>query len=729
MESPIKRRQLVRGGVDLDLYAAAGKTPNILGEAIGGIGTVLGEAYDKAKKKSDAINKEEEDLLSAITETEEETPFDPNSVETESEFSTPEEDLDDILNKTSVTNPTQGNTYTYDMLGADAKAEFLKKNPGQFAAAEAHANKTVQEAKAYNVKKYGTEDPTKNVAGVNNIVKAKKVDGQYEAGSAEGKPVVEGSTTFGSKGVINPSLYSATKRLTNSPLDRRRIRRQLSQPTRSSLANVFGGPSQTSYLVGSRSVPSDAISRGEVSQYTPGRTFIEKERRLSAPAWMGIGAAAIEGYNMGVEKRNYEKQVQADLADYYANEFSGLTAERTGNDLFDNSVKALLFDNKKELATHLAKREEMFAEGKGPEWSAMLSDLKKPANEVISLVEGVKGYMDQFKKDNEDDSIDYSAMPTTQVDEMLSVVRGGNIGVANVEGMGTSLIGETRGGMPYLKSLAAVISEGKGPKYIKKKNAFDFVNSAVDMIRKDPDKYSTTFEDSNGVKVKKPMTLEQLAPYLNRMFDAELDSPAVTRAYASPNNWDEDGLTADQFDLSVKAGQDPKDFVKELVSEAISKLSDKNLNKLQKEAFVEEVALENVDINALGLYTLGELRKSASESDISDYQKSFEKYFLKSLTSRLTDYSESEFEVLGEDKKSSNYTIVNSKVSPTDGGPEIKIDWRIYTKNPDKPLIRDLIVEGLSLARTQKEEFASILSSNNNDIKILISKLQEFVKK
>ena len=173
----------------------------------------------------------------------------------------------------------------------------------------------------------------------------------------------------------------------------------------------------------------------------------------------------------------------------------------------------------------------------------------------------------------------------------------------------------------------------------------------------------------------------------------------------------------------------PKDFVNELVVEAITKLSDKNLNKLQKEAFVEEVALENVDINALGLYTLGELRKSASESDISDYQKSFEKYFLKSLTSRLTDYSESEFEVLGEDKKSSNYTIVNSKVSPTDGGPEIKIDWRIYTENPDKPLIRDLIVEGLSLARTQKEEFASILSSNNNDIKILISKLQEFVNK
>ena len=170
----------------------------------------------------------------------------------------------------------------------------------------------------------------------------------------------------------------------------------------------------------------------------------------------------------------------------------------------------------------------------------------------------------------------------------------------------------------------------------------------------------------------------------------------------------------------------PKDFVNELINEAIDKLADKNLDKDQKIIFIERVALENVDINALGLYTLGELRKSSNEDDISNYQKSFEKYFLKSLTSRLTDYSSSKFEILDEDKRSSNYTIVKSKITPDDGGPDIKIDWRVYTKNPDKPLIRDLIVEGLSLARTQKEEFASILNSNNNDIKILINKLDEF---
>ena len=171
----------------------------------------------------------------------------------------------------------------------------------------------------------------------------------------------------------------------------------------------------------------------------------------------------------------------------------------------------------------------------------------------------------------------------------------------------------------------------------------------------------------------------------------------------------------------------PKDFVRELVNDAITKLADKNSNNDQKANFIQEIALENVDIKALGLYTLGELRKSSNEEDLSSYQKAFEKYFLKSLTSRLSDYSSSKFEILGEDKKSANYTIISSKISPEDGGPEVKIDWRIYTKNPEKPLIRDLIVEGLSLARTQKEEFASILSSNNNDIKILISKLQEFV--
>ena len=182
------------------------------------------------------------------------------------------------------------------------------------------------------------------------------------------------------------------------------------------------------------------------------------------------------------------------------------------------------------------------------------------------------------------------------------------------------------------------------------------------------------------------------------------------------------------FQTSLIAySSDPKDFINELITEAISKLADKNLDEIEKANFVEKLALEHVDVNALGLYTLGELRKSSTEDDIKNYQKTFEKYFLKSLTSRLSDYSSSKFEVLEVDKKSATYTIVNSKITPENGGPEIKVDWRIYTKNPEKPLIRDLIVEGLSLARTKKEEFSSILSSNNNDIKVLIEKLEEFL--
>ena len=182
-----------------------------------------------------------------------------------------------------------------------------------------------------------------------------------------------------------------------------------------------------------------------------------------------------------------------------------------------------------------------------------------------------------------------------------------------------------------------------------------------------------------------------------------------------------------QSSFATTYSSDPQTFVQEMVNDAINTLSNKNLTDEEKANFIENLAMDNVDINALGLYTLGELRKSADKANLEKYQRTFEKYFLKSLTSRLTDYSSNKFEVISSEKKSSNYTIVKSRIAKSENQPEIKIDWRIYTKNPEKPLIRDLIVEGLSLARTQKEEFASILSSNNNDINVLITKLEEFL--
>ena len=172
---------------------------------------------------------------------------------------------------------------------------------------------------------------------------------------------------------------------------------------------------------------------------------------------------------------------------------------------------------------------------------------------------------------------------------------------------------------------------------------------------------------------------------------------------------------------------DPEMFIAELVNDATKTLSDKNISKQDKSKKIKTIALENVDINALGLYTLGGVRKTLEPDKLTEYKKLFEKYFLKSLTSRLTDYSNQEFEVTSANQKSDLYTIVSSRIKESSSQPEIKIDWRVYTKNPAKPLIRDLIVEGLSLAKTQKEEFASILSSNNNDINILFFKLEEFI--
>ena len=172
---------------------------------------------------------------------------------------------------------------------------------------------------------------------------------------------------------------------------------------------------------------------------------------------------------------------------------------------------------------------------------------------------------------------------------------------------------------------------------------------------------------------------------------------------------------------------DPKLFVEELVDDAIKTLSNKSISKADKNKKIEEIALANVDIDALGMYTLGDVRKTLDENNLKKYKTLFEKYFLKSLTSRLTDYSSQKFEVLSADQKSDNYNIVSSRIVESASQPEIKIDWRIYTKDPSKPLVRDLIVEGLSLAKTQKEEFASILNSNNNDINILFSKLEEFI--
>ena len=188
-------------------------------------------------------------------------------------------------------------------------------------------------------------------------------------------------------------------------------------------------------------------------------------------------------------------------------------------------------------------------------------------------------------------------------------------------------------------------------------------------------------------------------------------------------------IVLSSFELKAVAySTDPKKFIEEIIDEAkiiLSSSSDQN-TKAKK---LSDIALKTVDIKGLAYYTIGKKRKEISSDELNKYEKLFEKYFLKSFTSRLTDYSDPKIDVVSAEVLNPKYTIVKSVLIATDKKPEVKIDWRVYTKNPDKPLIRDLIVEGLSLARTQKEEFASVIQSNNGDVKKLFETLKNFINK
>ena len=179
---------------------------------------------------------------------------------------------------------------------------------------------------------------------------------------------------------------------------------------------------------------------------------------------------------------------------------------------------------------------------------------------------------------------------------------------------------------------------------------------------------------------------------------------------------------------NISLAKEPSKLISEIVNEAsiILSSSDPVEAKIIK---LNNIAETNVDIDGIGMYTLGKYRKNLKEDQKIKYKKLFKSYFLKSFSSRLVDYSNPKINVISEKKINDKYTIVNTILEETSKNPEIKIDWRIYTKNPERPIIRDLIVEGLSLARTQKEEFKSIIQNNNSDINFLFKSLEEFIIK
>ncbi len=181
------------------------------------------------------------------------------------------------------------------------------------------------------------------------------------------------------------------------------------------------------------------------------------------------------------------------------------------------------------------------------------------------------------------------------------------------------------------------------------------------------------------------------------------------------------------FNLNNLSAVEPNEFVQSTVNKA-SEILSKNITRDEKIEKLKIIAKESVDIKGVGFYSLGSIRKSLNDDQKEKYLELFESYFLKSFSSRLAEYTNPHIKVTGQKVINKNYTIVSSNLIGTSERPEIKIDWRIYTKNPNNPLIRDLIIEGLSLARTQKEEFSSVLNSNDEDINALFKILEVFSK-
>tara|TARA_B100001093_G_C26779643_1_gene994013 strand:- start:54 stop:644 length:591 start_codon:yes stop_codon:yes gene_type:complete len=181
------------------------------------------------------------------------------------------------------------------------------------------------------------------------------------------------------------------------------------------------------------------------------------------------------------------------------------------------------------------------------------------------------------------------------------------------------------------------------------------------------------------------------------------------------------------LNINLAYSMQPDIFVQSTVNRA-SKILSEDISKKDKINKLKKIAVETVDIKGIGFYTLGSVRKNLNQDQKQKYSELFQNYFLKSFSSRLAEYTNPEIDVFNKEVLNENYTIVNSLLKAKDDRPEVKIDWRIYTKNPENPLIRDLIIEGLSLARTQKEEFASILNTNDGDIDALFKVLEDFSK-
>lgn len=519
------RRQLVTGGINLGLYAAAGKPQNLVGEAIAGIGSVIGEAIAEGKDKTKKLDDEEKTADQSL-----EAMLFPGFADPSQEIKPTTTVVEDVAEQTNASSVTSPNVVKDTQEGGGlasykkAWATNLEGIRGMYPSFEAYV-----------------ADPA--IKGAVTEAKRSWAEINLPKGTTYNE-AIHGAKYAKSLGVKSPVNRIA------------RGRRSTQGASVNNFANVMGRSSTNSVIT----TPAD---RGEVSTYNEDRTYVKKMRKMSAPSWMGVGAAAAEGWNLGAERINYRKQVQADLQDYYEDQFAGLEAPESGLDYLDASLKEVAFGAKQDMIKHLQERDQWFNEGRGAEWSAKMSEKRKLPASLAEVAKKAKNDAAGLEELVSNDAVDFDAMGPAQTDEALTFLRGGSIlGLAQTEEGNIVLGGKTRGGMGYVKDMNYYL-KGGGPKVIEKKNAFDYVSSVVESFRKNQGKYEKTVIDpATGIKKTVPMSFQEVTPYLTQMFDAELDSESITRAYASPSNWDEDGMSYDAFNSSIKLGKNPKDFVK-----------------------------------------------------------------------------------------------------------------------------------------------------------------------
>ena len=293
---------------------------------------------------------------------------------------------------------------------------------------------------------------------------------------------------------------------------------------------------------------------------------------MSAPSWMGVGAAAAEGYNMSVDRANYRKQVAADLQDYYDDKLGDFDVDSSGvSDVWNASVQEVSLNLKEDWLNHQKDRDAALSGGRGTEWRINQEKFKNQIQELKTLNEANKAYKIKMQEGYEKDEFDFAASGPKNTDIANGIATGkGLTGVFRDKNGNILTGGSTPGGLGYVQSVKQYLNSPV--KMVPKKNAFDYVTQVTEKFEKMyGDKFVQT-QDANGNMVKKPINMEAIKPYLMRMFDAELDDESTVRAYASVNNWEQDGLDYDSFNTKIKNGENPKDFVKQKMYEVATQL-------------------------------------------------------------------------------------------------------------------------------------------------------------